>query len=201
MKFTQMAVSRFARALDNPFVSPDEMDIILSLAASEDVEHVLEIGTNRGVTTGNIARILKKKGRGRVVSIDVAYPPDGLPESQATEVLPLSELGAAIPPEVRDVVDLGIHRPDYPGDLTSVLDTYTKDRRFDLVFMDGDHSYEGVKMASESIRPYLNDAAMILFHDVWFDEDPPPVGGPMRYLEEIGGEVVNFTHIGLAMAK
>jgi len=42
---------------------------------------------------------------------------------------------------------------------------YKPDFNFDFVFIDGDHSYEGVKKDYLNISKYLNDGAHVLFHD------------------------------------
>lgn len=39
------------------------------------------------------------------------------------------------------------------------------DDRFDVVFIDGDHSYEGVKQDIELVRPYCSPATLVIFHD------------------------------------
>jgi predicted O-methyltransferase YrrM len=39
-------------------------------------------------------------------------------------------------------------------------------KEFDLIFIDGDHRYEGVKRDFENYRPLLSDRGVILFHDV-----------------------------------
>jgi hypothetical protein len=38
--------------------------------------------------------------------------------------------------------------------------------KFDLIFIDGDHGYEGVKKDFENYRPLLSDRGVVLFHDV-----------------------------------
>lgn len=41
-----------------------------------------------------------------------------------------------------------------------------KDRRFDVIFIDGDHSYEGVKRDYINSLPLLNSGGYIIFHDI-----------------------------------
>lgn len=55
---------------------------------------------------------------------------------------------------------------------------------YDLVFIDGDHSYEGVKKDFELYRDLLSDRGVILFHDV----DPNHIFPG----EKGGGEVLKF---------
>ena len=38
--------------------------------------------------------------------------------------------------------------------------------QFDLIFIDGDHRYDGVKSDFEAYRPLLSSRGVILFHDV-----------------------------------
>jgi len=45
-----------------------------------------------------------------------------------------------------------------------------KDRKFDFVFIDGDHSYEWVKTDIENIYPLVSDGGIISFHDWGFPE-------------------------------
>jgi len=41
---------------------------------------------------------------------------------------------------------------------------------FDLIFIDGDHSYEGVMRDAEGILPYAEPGSYIIFHDIFFDD-------------------------------
>ncbi len=50
-----------------------------------------------------------------------------------------------------------------------------------LLWIDGDHTYEGAKSDFDLFAPYLNDAGIIAFHDVLHGYD-----GPLRvYMEEV----------------
>jgi len=200
MRFCTIPTARFSKAVANPFVSNEEMDIILTLASRYNNPRVLEIGTNKGITTANIARVLKARSEGRVFSVDVSGVPSGLPDSQKTEVLPREEIGSEIPDDLRGMVDLGLVRPDQDGDLEGLLLHWSKGGKFDLVFLDGDHSYKGVSEAYEAVLHFLSPWGIVLFHDVWFDEEPPPVDGPMFFLNERDGCVINFSHIGVTGA-
>lgn len=54
---------------------------------------------------------------------------------------------------------------------------------FDLILIDGDHGYDGVKRDFENYRPLLSDRGVILFHDV--DPDHALKGA-------LGGDVWKF---------
>jgi len=41
-----------------------------------------------------------------------------------------------------------------------------QDKKFDTIFIDGDHSYDGVKGDFENSIPLLNDDGYIVFHDI-----------------------------------
>jgi predicted O-methyltransferase YrrM len=43
-------------------------------------------------------------------------------------------------------------------------------KRIDLLFIDGDHSYEGVKEDVEAWFPKLNEKAVVIFHDIGWAE-------------------------------
>ena len=55
---------------------------------------------------------------------------------------------------------------------------------YDLIFIDGDHSYEGVKRDFELYKDLLSDRGVILFHDIDPNHIFPGAGG--------GGEVLKF---------
>ena len=55
--------------------------------------------------------------------------------------------------------------------------------KFDLIFIDGDHQYDGVKKDFENYRDLLSDRGVILFHDV----DPDHA-----FKTTVGGDVWRF---------
>jgi len=185
-------LARVYRPRRTRLTDPVEDQILTTLCTRTEAPRVLEIGTYLGHTTMNLARVVKPLG-GKVFTIDVKSAPPSLPEVQRGEVLPEPMIGSAIPPEYRDstvfmkLVDgnVGLTPSDLGGE------------RFDLVFIDGDHSYSGVLRDMKAVGCCLSDIGVILFHDVWWDVTPPPVDGPLRLLSEWSGYVLNFTHLGI----
>ncbi len=47
-----------------------------------------------------------------------------------------------------------------------------------------------------AVMKRVADDGIIMFHDVWWDVQPPPVDGPLRLMRELGGVVLNMTHLG-----
>ena len=190
---------------ENPWTSSEEMLIVLSVISSFESPTVLELGTQIGTTSVNIGRVLSKIG-GRLLTLDVTNAADTMPTSQVTEVPDAQTAGSLItyePERVQDCIDFQLfdaRLPDGSG-MTPILDTFTKAHGdFDVVFFDGDHSFDGLNRDASLVAPYLSFDGVRLYHDVWWDCTPPPVDGPIRYLGGGNGEfainVINLTHVG-----
>lgn len=67
-----------------------------------------------------------------------------------------------------NVAKLGYHFIKGDSHSRYVADTlrnYMSVARFDVVMIDGDHSYEGVKQDIELVTPYCSPATLLIFHD------------------------------------
>jgi predicted O-methyltransferase YrrM len=53
----------------------------------------------------------------------------------------------------------------------TIIEKVKAQGKFDVIFIDGDHTYEGVKMDYEYYKDMLNDGGIICFHDIWESED------------------------------
>lgn len=62
------------------------------------------------------------------------------------------------------------HEPAVRGRLKEILG----DRKIDYLFLDGDHTYEGVKQDFEDYSRLLSDDALVAFHDIVGDKSVPP---------------------------
>jgi predicted O-methyltransferase YrrM len=141
-----------------------------TVRALEGAPRVVEIGRFRGGTT-----LLLAAAGGRVLSIDIDA---GLTESDASLRSALSRLGLA------DRVELVFgDSGSYPHEPGSV----------DVVFVDGDHSYEGVSRDVAHWLPALRPGGVLLLHDAKFPEPSRPwnrppdfaVVGVHRFLDEL----------------
>lgn len=108
--------------------------------------YALEIGSNYGGTTAGFCRLFKK-----VITIDIAYNPN------------FDRLKAKYPGYSYII-----------GDSTSnnVVDLIKSlGIKFDFIFIDGDHSYEGVKNDYEKFKQFLADDGFMGFHDIVYSEE------------------------------
>jgi predicted O-methyltransferase YrrM len=59
-----------------------------------------------------------------------------------------------------------------------------RERPLDLLFIDGDHSYDGVKADFDSYAPFVRPGGVIAFHDI-VPGQPSDVGGVPRFWQEL----------------
>jgi predicted O-methyltransferase YrrM len=63
----------------------------------------------------------------------------------------------------------------------------------DILFIDGDHTFEGVRHDFEAFRPWLTARSLVVFHDTLWEYEPadtprrPNIGVP-QYLEQLRAE-------------
>lgn len=180
---------------DNPFISNEEISFLLKCAVRKN-GNMLEIGVNKGRTTNNLARVAKGEGL-KFIGIDVTEVPKTICDAQNPgECLPSNMVGCEIMDQHKPYVEIKLINPNNPNSLSELLSQLNL--KFDFVFVDGDHSYEGVKKDYNAIMPFMTENGLVVFHDVWWDVTPPPVKGPLKLLSEIGGYIINNTHLGIA---
>jgi cephalosporin hydroxylase len=107
---------------------------------------VLEIGVRQAQSTRTILSALlenlQEGGQGRLTSIDLGDRSDRIPE----------ELMSLWRPVVGDS-----HSED--------IFKQVSDIQYDILFIDGDHSYAGVKKDYEMYKDLVKDGGYIMFHD------------------------------------
>lgn len=111
--------------------------------------HVLEVGVCNGGSSRILVRALDDAGRGRLYSID--------PQPQVAP-----ELLHAL--QHRMTLKTGFS-PDGIAELRALAGA-----GFDLAFIDGDHSFDGVVRDIRGVLEYLADTAYLLFHDAYYAE-------------------------------
>jgi predicted O-methyltransferase YrrM len=142
-------------------VSISEAAHIYDVVRSLDEPRAAEIGRYRGGTT-----FLLAAAGARVLSVDLASDRQQADDLQLANSLEWFGL--------EDQVELAL------ADSQSYR---IENRRFDVVFVDGDHAYEGVRADFENWWPTVHRGGHFLFHDAI--PDIPLSQGIVRLVEEI----------------
>jgi cephalosporin hydroxylase len=151
---------------------------IRELILREAPERVLEIGCFIGISSHWIASALNENGKGCLDSVDTFWPKYPLrfhfsyladPFLLATNAASQSEVGKRIT----------FHR----SDSATFAKKLSLESKYDFIFIDGDHTFEGVTRDFLMYFPYLRRRGVILLHDT----NPAHCGwdGPRRLIDEV----------------
>jgi len=187
------ATSPHFRAHTELFVSPYR-DWVNWCSGLEGGEHVLyslvrslrpvvivEIGSARGKSACAMALACAQNGVGKVWAIDPHMPNDWQ-EQQTDGRNETFFRGRLREYQLQDWCELVVQ--------TSGEAANSWSRPIDLLFIDGDHSYEGVKNDFEAFSRWLTPSAVVLFHDSCWDHKRQHPSyrttmGVPRYLSEL----------------
>ncbi len=122
----------------------DEAALLFKLVRTFEAPRVMEIGRLLGGSTILLAAAVGPGGK--VTSVDIA-PKNDDALSRALEKLEMNGRAELV------VSDANLLEPPADG--------------FDVVFIDGDHSYEGVRKDYEHWRGALRPGGYLVFHDAW----------------------------------
>jgi predicted O-methyltransferase YrrM len=158
----------------------DSAWVLYGLARSLKPKVCVEIGSARGKSACAVGLALRRNGGGRLYAID-PHRPTSWNDTDSVDSLGilqrhLRESGAAEHVEILRQ--------------TSAEAAQAWNRPIDLLFIDGDHSYEGVKADWELFLPHLTPWATVVFHDTLWDLRPDPAiaradMGVPRFVDEL----------------
>jgi predicted O-methyltransferase YrrM len=161
----------------------DSSYILYGLTRSMKPEVCVEIGSARGRSACFIGMALKENGRGKLYAIDphtrTAWNDHDSVDTYKTITRNLKTLN------VTQHVDIVRQ--------TSEATAKSWDRKIDLIFIDGDHSYAGVKRDWDLFVPHVREFGVVIFHDTIWDLRPDPrwarpnMGVP-RFVEDLRQE-------------
>ena len=158
----------------------DSAWLLYGLARSIKPKVCVEIGSARGKSACAVGLALRRNGGGKLYAID--------PHSVTTW-------------NDKDSVDSFaiINAHLQKAELTEWVEIVRKtsgdaakgwNKKIDLIFIDGDHSYEGVKADWELFLPHLSEFGVVVFHDTLWDlrpdgqHDRADMGVP-RFVDEL----------------
>jgi len=136
---------------------PSEIMAFATMVAELRPKTILEIGTSRGGSLFILCRLSAPDGT--IISVDM--PGAGYGEAYTPAHARLFEL---FPSKGQN---LSLVKADSHSPATrSRVDMLLAGKKVDLLFIDGDHSYEGVKKDFEMYSPLVADGGVIAFHDI-----------------------------------
>jgi predicted O-methyltransferase YrrM len=171
----------FAGIQFSPWQERSEIDGLLRMVAAIEPTTVLEIGTSNGGSLFLFARVAAADAL--LVSVD----------------LPHGEFGGGYAPW-RSVLYRGfasrqqrirlLRADSHETRTLEAARAALEGRQVDVLFIDGDHTYEGVRRDFEMYKSLVRDGGVIAFHDIV----PPSPDGPTPKGDAalLGGEVHEF---------
>ena len=171
----------FAGVVFGPWQERSEIAGFLELVSQSTPRTVLEIGTSNGGSLFLLARVAAPDAL--IVSIDLPQGEFGGGYPRRRSVL--YRAFAAQKQRIR-LLRADSHEPRTLEAVRAALEG----REVDVLFIDGDHTYEGVKRDFEMYAPLVREGGVIGFHDIV----PPSPQGPTPRKEDdlLGGEVSRF---------
>jgi predicted O-methyltransferase YrrM len=130
---------------------------LLNVIQLRPPKYVLEIGTSNGGTLFLLSRVAKEDAC--VISIDLPFGAYG--GGYPAWKRPFYKSFAQQDQTIR-LIRADSHEPVTREKVAAILQTY----KIDLLFIDGDHTYEGVKKDFEMYEPLVKDGGMIVLHDI-----------------------------------
>jgi predicted O-methyltransferase YrrM len=159
---------------DLPYMTVEQATTMTAVIADHDVRDVLELGFCHGVSTCYIAAALKERGDGHVVAIDRAARLTRSP--QADDLL--DRLG------LQEQVSLFYEYSSYNWRLYNLI-TQEVAPEFDLIYLDGAHTWEADGFAFMLAERLLAPGGHIVFDDIhWSFGKSPSAASHARDMPE-----------------
>ena len=132
----------------------NEKEKLFSLAKKCEGDTYVEIGSYLGASSCYIAAGIKKSGNGYLYCIDT-WKNDGMSEERGFDTFNQFKMNTS------KYAELIMPLRDTSQEIAKSFS-----KKVDFLFIDGDHTYEGVKSDVDNWIPKLNDKATVIFHDI-----------------------------------
>lgn len=169
----------------HPFRATQKRTEILSLleqVRERRPRYICEIGSDKGGTLALFSRVARPDAE--ILSLDIAHTPQRL---------------AAF----KQLVQPGQKLTCITGDthtqaILNQFKAWLGNNQLDFLFIDGDHTYEGVKLDYEMYSPFVRQGGLIAFHDVtpadaeqYAPDSPYYTAGVAQFWEKHQAELPN----------
>ncbi|HEU4724286.1 MAG TPA: class I SAM-dependent methyltransferase [Candidatus Eisenbacteria bacterium] len=163
----------FAAIRINPVQVRSAIEAFLELLAARRPRTVLEVGTDNGGTLFLFARVATPDAH--LISIDL---PSGHPAGGYSGYREGLYRSFARPGQRVDLVRGDSHEPATADRVSAIFQR----AKLDFLFIDGDHSYDGVASDYSLYAPMVRPGGTIAFHDI---VPGPNSGGVPRFWQEL----------------
>jgi MMP 1-O-methyltransferase len=145
-------------------ISPRSGQMLYALCAFQDiVGDVVEIGSWQGRSSSFLARAVKESGNGKFYAIDHFKGNLGKESAYMVGAADLSDLKQNF---LGNMEAVGLSQHFHVMDMSNTQAAIQiADKTVRLLFIDGDHTYEGVRKDLELFVPKLCDNAIVIFDD------------------------------------
>lgn len=134
----------------------DELTKFTKIVQQQSPRTVLEIGTAQGGVFWLMCRLAAPNAT--LISLDL--PPSERHSGGERIAIDLESMKN--PGQTVHVIHGDSHAPETPGQVQKILG----DRALDLLFIDGDHTYDGVRQDYLMYSPLVRPGGLIAFHDI-----------------------------------
>lgn len=175
-----------------------ELNLLYAAVCDIRAARCLEIGTYMGRSAFALCSALRDLGGGgRLVCVDTFASPVSMDYYRQEFMVTMMARYPSVRglysdvercPSVQDALDLTLRRFPFMRERIEVRVGSSRhldlgQEPFDLVLIDGDHSYEGVRGDYRRVRPLVRRGGIICFHD-----DSPHFPGVQRFIQEVAAE-------------
>lgn len=157
------------------YLSPREIRFLALLAACPTAEgEILEIGSFKGKSTVILAKASKLAGEEKIHAVDPMTAPSITDPDLRGEATSFTDFEKNI--KTHQVAERIEFHKTFSHELAGKWH-----RPLRLLWIDGDHTYEGTKLDFDGFAPHLADRAIVAIHDVLHEFE----GGVRVFMEDI----------------
>jgi predicted O-methyltransferase YrrM len=140
----------------------DSAWLLYGLARSIKPKVCVEIGSARGKSACAVGLALRRNGGGKLYAIDPHSTTNWNDTNSVDSFAVINE----------HLHKAGVNNFVEIVRQTSDVAAKGWNKKIDLIFIDGDHSYEGVKTDWDLFLPHLSEFGVVVFHDTLWDLRP-----------------------------